>query len=138
MPQPSLVAEFMRPNQLGVFGAGSDNDRPEVLRPRAASVYSDSRKTWHRSAEKDLVNDLDVDNAAVEILAMHGIAILLVSYNGRRIRRSERPDRTAALECDATCLGVRPVCFLQHLRGRRQNTVGLLLTERNARMPAND
>jgi hypothetical protein len=109
------MAEFMRPNQLGMLGAGSDDDRPEVLRPRAAAVLSYSRKTAHRSAEKDLVNDLDVDNTAVEILAMHGVAILFVYYDGRCIRRSEGPDRTAALECDVTCLGLRPVCFLQHL-----------------------
>jgi hypothetical protein len=115
MPQPGLVAEFMRPNQLGLFGADSNNDRPEVLRPRTAAKHSLSRNASHPPAKKDLVNDLDVDNTAVEILAMHGVAILRVCYDGRSIRRREGPDRTAALECDVTCLGLRPVYFLQHL-----------------------
>ena len=63
-----------------------------------------------RNTEVDFLNNLDVDNAAVEVFTVHGVAVTLIAYDPVPIGRCKSLDWTDALERHITC-----ACGVQNL-----------------------
>ena len=82
MKQACLMSKFMRPDKLGKMLVSDHNDRAEAFWPSASNKVRISRKTGF-----DFVNDLDVDNAAVEVHPVYGVAfaislLALIAFGG--------------------------------------------------------